>query len=568
MSRLMNAVRVRAGGFAAKLLGIWLLSVICASAVSATVPGQGVTGDIQALIKSARHPRLRWGDFSDVRGALVQLYAQQAGAPVWLKEGRPTPQAVAMIESLAGAEDRGLHAADYDVDLLKHWSSTLGQHGVNSVEVAAFDVALSVAVMRYVSNLYLGRINPRSVGFGLNIELKRLDLPKRVREIALSLQPEALVAEMEPHFPIYGPLKDALIRYRALAREVPFLRFGFPAKFSPGMSHRDVPALRKMLVALGDLSEVTPGSEHSEIYDQALARAVKAFQLRHGLADDGVIGKGTLSRLSTPIAERLKQIQLGLERLRWLPADVRGLYLIVNIPSFKLYGSRIGDGLGQFDIQMNVVVGEAIDGRSTPVFHADMTTVNFRPYWNVPDAIAIKELVPEILKDPAYLQKNNMEIVASFASTAVPLAADPATIAKLSNGTLKLRQKPGLKNALGLVKFSFPNNNNVYLHSTPSINLFNRARRDFSHGCIRVQDPVALAEWVLTDNGDWPRERVVEAMEKGESSLRVGLKKPIPVYIFYSTVMADPDGRVSFYEDIYGHDRTLQVLLARGFPYP
>jgi murein L,D-transpeptidase YcbB/YkuD len=419
-----------------------------------------------------------------------------------------------------------------------------------------------------VSNLYLGRINPRSVGFGLNIELKRLDLPKRVREIALSLQPEALVAEMEPHFPIYGPLKDALIRYRALAREVPFLRFGFPAKFSPGMSHRDVPALRKMLVALGDLSEVTPGSEHSEIYDQALARAVKAFQLRHGLADDGVIGKGTLSRLSTPIAERLKQIQLGLERLRWLPADVRGLYLIVNIPSFKLYGSRIGDGLGQFDIQMNVVVGEAIDGRSTPVFHADMTTVNFRPYWNVPDAIAIKELVPEILKDPAYLQKNNMEIVASFASTAVPLAADPAAIAKLSNGTLKLRQKPGLKNALGLVKFSFPNNNNVYLHSTPSINLFNRARRDFSHGCIRVQDPVALAEWVLTDNGDWPRERVVEAMEKGESSLRVGLKKPIPVYIFYSTVMADPDGRVSFYEDIYGHDRTLQVLLARGFPYP
>jgi murein L,D-transpeptidase YcbB/YkuD len=217
-------------------------------------------------------------------------------------------------------------------------------------------------------------------------------------------------------------------------------------------------------------------------------------------------------------------------------------------------------------LQMNVVVGEAIDGRNTPVFHSEMTTVTFRPYWNVPEAIAVKEIVPALLKQASYLTKNNMEIVPNFAQSAQALAPSHDAIERLAAGAVKVRQKPGPENALGLYKFSFPNTNNVYLHSTPSKGLFNRDRRDFSHGCIRVQDPLALAQWVLEENGDWSRERI-ETFANGEVTKTINLKREIPVYILYSTVMADQQGRISFYEDIYGHDRTLQVLLARGFPY-
>ena len=522
---------------------------------------------IQALLKSGKHPKLRWSKFSDVAKPLAQLYGQPDPAPLWLRDGKPTPQAKAMIESLKGADDRGLNAEDYDADMLSTWIASPALKSSAPGELADFAVALSIAATRYVSNLYLGRINPRTVGFGLNVEPKRLDVPKRVVELTQSENPKTILAELEPRFPIYRPLKEALLRYRKLSKELPHMKFGFPAKFSPGMSHKDVPALRKLLVALGDLKAIKTGVEASELYDAELAQAVKAYQIRHGLGNDAIIGKATLARLSTPIPDRLKQIQLGLERLRWLPADVRGHYLIVNIPSFKLYGARAGEGLGQHDIQMNVVVGEAIDGRNTPVFHSDMTMGTFRPYWNVPDGMAAREVVPDILRDPKFLEKNNMEIVPNFSLQATAMEPSKPNLDKVAAGALKVRQKPGASNALGLVKFSFPNTNNVYLHSTPSKGLFNRDRRDFSHGCIRVQDPLKLAEWVLADNGDWPKDRIQSFMD-GEVTKTINIKKPIPVYILYSTVMADPDGKVSFFEDIYGHDRTLQVLLAKGFPYP
>lgn len=543
------------------------LTALLLVAASGWANADTVGAEIQALLKAGRYPKLHWGNFSDVAKPLSQLYGQDEPNPLWFREGQPTSQARSMVENLAGADDRGLNAVDYDAGLLAKWLTAPELRSGDAKSIAGFDVALSIAATRYVANLYLGRINPRTVGFGLSVEPKRLDVPKRVLELTQSPNPGKILAELEPSFPIYRPLKDALLRYRKLAKELPQLRFDFPAKLTPGMSHKDVPALRKLLVALGDLPGISPGSETSELYDAELAAAVKAYQIRHGLGDDAIIGKATRARLITPLADRLKQIQLGLERLRWLPAEVRGLYLIVNIPSFKLYGAKAGEGLGQHDIQMNVVVGQAIDGRSTPVFHSDMTTVTFRPYWNVPESIAAKEVVPDILRKPGFLKKNAMEIVSSFSAQATPLEPSKTNLDKVAAGTLKVRQKPGPKNALGLVKFSFPNTNNVYLHSTPSQSLFTRDRRDFSHGCIRVQNPAGLAEWVLADNGDWPRERV-EAFMNGEITKTINLKKPIPVYIFYSTVMADADGRVSFFEDIYGHDRTLQVLLARGFPYP
>lgn len=517
------------------------------------------SSQIQSLLQSGVHPRLHWGNFADVKAPLEALYQLNGLAPVWTKDGKPTAQAAAMVASLADAGSKGLNPADYDAEPLGLWLNAPELAAGQPQEIAAFDVALSLSSLRYVSNLYLGRVNPRSVNFGLDVAPKKLDLPNLIQQLAQSEQPQALVEQLEPKLPVYQGLKQALAHYRELAKTAEVPKLNFPAKFTPGMRHQDVPALRRWLLTLGDLPEIKPGSEASESYDHDLATAVKSFQQRHGLGADGVIGKGTLAQLTVPIAERIKQIELGLERLRWLPEDVRGLYLIVNIPSFQLYGSRDGEGFGQHDIQMNVIVGDADDGRHTPVFHSDMTYVIFRPYWNVPYQITTKELLPIIRRNPGYLAKNNLEIVGN--------GGEGGSLEGLASGSSRLRQKPGPKNALGLVKFAFPNTNNVYLHSTPSQNLFQRARRDFSHGCIRVEDPVKLAEWVLADrSAEWPRDKIEAAM-KGEKSTTVTLKKPIPVYIFYSTVLADREGKVSFFNDIYGHDQTLQAILAKGFPY-
>ncbi|HYE36056.1 L,D-transpeptidase family protein [Methylocaldum sp.] len=522
---------------------------------------------IQSLVKEGAHPKLRWGKFSDYQAQLEQLYHQNGLAPLWLRAGKPTPQAQSLVASLGEADDKGLNATDYDAELLGKWLSELNATTANPREIASFDVALSLSAMRYVSNLYLGRINPHNIDYGLSIEPKRVDLPHLVQKIAQSQQPAAMINALEPKFPVYERLKAALPRYQALAKETVPVQLSFPAKFGPGDHHKDVPALRRLLHALGDLKEIKPGSAGSQAYGPELAEAVKRFQQRHGLVADGVIGKGTLNRLNFPLVDRLRQIQLGLERLRWLPEQIRGNYLVVNIPSFQLFGFREGSAFGRSDLQMNVIVGESVDGRHTPVFHSDMTYLIFRPYWNLPYKITVKEMLPQILSNPGYLAKNSLELVPNFSPNAPVYDSSLRNIEMLTTGTLKLRQKPGPKNALGLVKFAFPNHNNVYLHSTPSKGLFKKARRDFSHGCIRVEDPVGLAEFILADRGEWTRERIESAMN-GTKPKTVTLKQAVPVYIFYSTVLADELGNVSFYDDIYGHDLILSDLLAKGFPYP
>jgi len=522
---------------------------------------------IQAVLKEGVISKLHFGRMSDFKSQLEALYQPTGYSPLWSKNGKVTSPAQKAIASLFKADDKGLNTADYDAELLDKWVASLNtQPSPTPQELASFDAALSLTMMRYASNLYQGRINPRVVDFSLDIEPKKQDLPALLRKLAASEIPEALLTDLEPKLKLYEYLKDALVNYRKLAKEAPTDIIAIPAKFKPGDHHADVPKLRKRLSVLGDLTDADP-NDASHVYDKPLAEAVKRFQTRHGLTPDGIIGKGTVAQLNVPIADRLKQIQLGLERMRWLPVHIDGRYLMVNIPSFQLFGFHNGSGSDHPDLEMNVIVGEVIDGHNTPIFHADMTYVNFRPYWNVPPSIAKKEYVPLLSRKPGYLASHDMEIVDSFAANATAYSASAGNIQQLANGALKLRQKPGPKNALGLVKFSFPNTNNVYLHSTPSQGLFKRTRRDFSHGCIRVEFPVTLAEFVLKDREEWPREKIEEAMQSDKPKI-VTLKTPIPVYIFYSTVLADASGKTMFYDDLYGHDKILGDLLAQGFPYP
>jgi L,D-transpeptidase YcbB len=256
----------------------------------------------------------------------------------------------------------------------------------------------------------------------------------------------------------------------------------------------------------------------------------------------------------------VRQIELSMERLRWLPRLDPERLLVVNIPTFRLVAWN-ADRAGPPALTMGVVVGRALD-RETPVFAEEMTHVIFRPYWNVPRSIARNEILPAVRRDPGYLRKNDMEVVAGPSDGSPVAAATAANLALVAQGRLRIRQRPGAENALGRVKFVFPNDADVYMHGTPAVALFQRSRRDFSHGCIRVEDPVALAEWVLSGQDGWSRERILEAME-GPPSQRVDLARPLQVILFYVTaVVVAQEGAIHFADDVYGHDARLERALA------
>jgi L,D-transpeptidase YcbB len=290
------------------------------------------------------------------------------------------------------------------------------------------------------------------------------------------------------------------------------------------------------------------------------------FQARHGLASDGVLGPATVAALNVSPAMRVKQLALALERIRWLPAFDEGPFIVVNVPSFELYAFDAVGGEGTPSLIMNVVVGKAGAGRATPLFEDEMRYIVFRPYWVVPPGIMGSEILPAVRRDRGYLARNDMELYQGDGDNGPAVATTSANLARVARGTLGIRQRPGARNALGPAKFIFPNDHNVYLHGTPAVDLFSLARRDFSHGCVRVQDPAALAVWVLRDGARWSRAQVEAAMQ-GRPSQRVDLARPLPVTIYYSTAVVRPGGIVAFYGDVYGHDARLERALAKGYPY-
>ena len=352
---------------------------------------------------------------------------------------------------------------------------------------------------------------------------------------------------------------SALERYRILAAEddgeiLPAT--GKPVK--PGDRYAGVPRLIRLLELVGDLAPgVTPGG--SNVYQGPLVAAVRRFQDRHGLDADGVIGKATLAQLNTPLRFRVRQLELALERWRRLSYDPSRPAIVLNLPEFRLRAFSPGRHL---DLDMKIIVGQRRKLK-TPMLSSELDTVLFRPYWNVPLSIQRNELVNDIRRDPSYISKNNFELMTS-GGVAVAEEDDPdKLLAQLRSGKLRLRQRPGPKNALGLVKFIFPNEHNVYMHDTPAKSLFARARRDFSHGCIRLEKAEELAEWLLREQSGWPRERIVAAMQ-GADAVSVTLRQPVPVTTIYVTAVVLENGEVRFFEDLYGEDAALEKDLAES----
>jgi murein L,D-transpeptidase YcbB/YkuD len=499
------------------------------------------------------------------RRELTALYQASDYRPLWVDAGgRPTSDARDTLALLAGASREGLAPADYRSSMLDSSATVLERTDPPTASsIAAFDAGLTAGALRYLRDLHIGRVDPRSIGFRMTTPADDHDFAALLRSALLNHRIPELAAGLAPPLALYRNLRTRLVRYRELAGDATLQGAPVPARVvRPGDALPQASALVRLLTALGDLPGETPAAAEPSVYAGAVVDGVKRFQARHGLEADGVIGARTEAALRVPLAWRVRQIELALERLRWLPHLNEDRFLAVNIPMFRLW---VWDSIppnGAPSFGMDVIVGRALN-RQTPVFVEEMGYLIFRPYWNVPSSILRGEILPALRREPGYLQRHDMEIVSGAGDDARAVPLTEESRAQLQQGRLRVRQRPGPKNSLGLVKFIFPNDANVYLHDTPAPELFGRSRRDFSHGCVRVQDPIALAEWALKGQDTWDRDRILAAMN-GRPSQRVNLQRPIQVILFYITAVVMPDdGSVHFAEDIYGHDTKLDRALRR-----
>jgi len=521
---------------------------------------------LRAVIDAAVLPAMRWPDFADYHKDVKTFYDAFDSSLPWVRDFQPTAQARAAIALLSKADQEGLSTDDYDGSLWTDRLSKLKPESKHPKESDAieFDLALTVSMMRYLSDLRIGRVNPLHPSFGVPIGGKTYNLPEFLQEQVIEGWDIAdIPLRLAPPHPMYRRTIQTLRHYLQLARQDNYEPLPPTKKeIAPGEKYPGVPRLIRLLRLVGDLPADAAVPTVGTIYQGALVDAVKGFQRRHGLAPDGRIDAYTLAALNVSLDRRVRQIQLTLERWHWIPSDYEHSPVVVNIPEFRL---RAYDDQFRIAVTMNVVVGQAY-GHHTPVFVNKIRSVIFRPYWNVPLSIAREEILPAIQRDPSYMAQENLEILDSRGAIMDSASVTPEILQQLESGTLSFRQRPGPKNSLGLVKFMFPNEYDVYMHATPATELFSKSRRDFSHGCIRLEKPAELAAWVLRDNPDWNPQRIRAAMD-GDQTQEVTLTHPIPVLIVYGTAIVLEDQMVHFYDDIYGLDAELERALEKGYPF-
>ena len=508
---------------------------------------------------------------ADEAAVVQSVYARTGQQFLWSSHAQPSRQALALIDLLRAVDSYGLEPGDYGMDLI---NTRAGQWNAEALDAdwSQYDFVLTRAAVRLITHLHYGRIDPHRAGFEFPEPRSDLDLAAAVAQLASAHDVAHAVAAAEPQFHHYALLKAALARYRSLETEPTLTQLpGVGRKaLHPGDRYEGAPALRKLLAAEGDLPVVAaqptadggaPAYDEQSL-DSALVEALERFQARHGLNADGTLGAATFAALTTPFARRVRQIELTLERWRWLP-PFRAPPIIVNIPEFRLFAFTTTADRVAGILQMPVIVGQAYRDKQTPIFVGDLKFVVFRPYWDIPRSITLREMLPKMRAHAGFAEHEHLEIVEGEGDDGKILAPTTEALAALAAGTVRLRQQPGNDNALGLIKFLFPNAHNVYLHSTPARELFAASRRAFSHGCIRVSDPLALAAYVLRNAAEpWDLDRIESTMHDPQANNeRVSLREPIPVMILYGTAMATEAGPVQFFDDIYGHDRRLEALL-------
>ena len=537
--------------------------LFCWSGALASAPSadafETMTMQLQQRLQSARRPagiRVA-GEPLRAGRTLKHFYAQRAYQPAWHNAGGPSLLADHLIESLVKLEQEGLDPHDYHFRKLETLLAEARQSAAPDVadKRVELELLLSDAFLSAARHLTAGRLQPVKRGSkakALDAEAAgHLERALRERRLADALQ------GLLPSDAAYTQLRQALAKYRQIAAAGgwPIIPLGQALK--AGMESERVAVLRARLQATGDFTRaIPPQMAGSNRYDAMLERAVNRFQERHGLATDGVVGPNTLSALNVPAPARVRQLILNLERLRRQASTFDDRHIVVNIPNYRMHVMEKGESV----LTMRVVVGKP--SWQTPTFQATMTHLVVNPYWVVPDGIKRREIVPRLKKDPSYLQRQNLEVLQGSGrgmKIINPNEIDWSTVST-RNFPYRVRQRPGSRNALGRVKFKFPNRYHVYMHDTPARALFAKPKRAFSHGCVRLERPTDLAAYLLQDNPAWPVERIERAMQGGRSR-HVNLKEPIDVHLIYQTAWVDEEGRAQFRPDIYGLDKKHQRAL-------
>jgi murein L,D-transpeptidase YcbB/YkuD len=479
---------------------------------------------------------------------LVSFYARHGYRPAWLdSDGTPSAAAGVLLKAVGDADREGLRAADYNRGHLLKLHAALQQGGAvaDAERLADFDVLFTDTYLTYAAHLLAGRLPPRKVDPEWAIKPRSRDLAEVLSEALSGIGIAESLRGLAPKGKGYAQLRDVLQRYRKVEQEG-----GWPTvsgALGPGAQGAQSRNLRVRLQASGDLAEGDAGK--NPVYDQAVADAVRRFQKRHGLAETGSVNASTAAALNVPVSRRIRQVELNMERWRWLPDEFGSRYILVNIPSFKMNVVENGKRV----MESKVVVGRL--ERQTPTFTANMAYLVMSPKWYVPRSIALKDKLPQLKRNPNALARQNIRIFNSAGQQINPGAVNWKAVGE-GNFNYQLRQDAGPRNALGGIKFMFPNPYNVYLHDTPTRGLFAQNTRTFSSGCIRISNPVELAEYLLKHDPKWNRNAIKAAAASGKQRV-VNLPQQVPVYLLYWTAWVDEDGLANFRDDIYSRDKPL-----------
>jgi murein L,D-transpeptidase YcbB/YkuD len=537
------------------IAGLLVYSLFASSAVSAETGKQLLQ---QRMGKLAERGSLDLeGEVISSKSFLPEFYRQRDYQLAWPAR---MDNARALSERILSSHEEGLVPADYHaVEIRKLLTESSGKQFPEARRVD-LDIMLSEALARYAYHLRFGKVNPERLDADWNIQ-RSFKGQDPVVELQAVVDSDDLAAQLDAsttQLPVYKQFRQALTSYEAIraAGGWPVIPEGQTIK--PGMQDARVSMLRKRLQITGDLPAGAAVSNSSE-YDSTLEEAITHFQLRHGLDADGVVGKGTLAAMNVPVDARINQIRVNLDRARWVSQDVPGTFVIVDIAGFNARLFRNGEVVWDEPAQ----VGKPY--RKTPVFREDMTYLELNPTWTIPPTILAKDILPKMKKDPSYLQKKNMQVLTQDGKVVDPGTIDWSSVSAKGFPYI-IRQTPGPHNALGRVKFMFPNPHFVYLHDTPSKELFNRSSRAFSSGCIRVRNPFRLAELLLQDQDNWDRAQIDAAVDSLKQQ-RVSLTEPVPVLLLYWTVNVDAEGTVYFKEDIYERDAKVLAGLDGGFSF-